>query len=216
MKYRNYLIVDTETTGLDPESGAEIVQLVAKAINGNDLSDHHSKTLSLLIQPQFPEKAEKRAVEIIGQDLFDNACKNGLHPKVALAKFFEFANSLNFKGKFYKPVFVAHNARFDFKMIYHWAKHYKLAKEESDVPVDHRLFDTVVLFMSLFENDPKVNTFNLDSWLNRLGMTRASKKHDALEDVMLLSSMFVRSMKFLRLCHSNMRIGVNNNEIQKR
>lgn len=207
MQDRNYVVLDCETTGLDPEQSCEIVQISVKGINGNDLADHYQKQLTLILKPQHPEKAQPKALQVIGQDLWLKAQNEGLEPRVALRKIFEYVEGLNTKkGKWTKPIMVAHNAKFDHKFVSYWAQHYKLIKSEDDLPYDFRILDTVGMFMMLYENDPSVKTYNLDSWLGKLNMARASGTHGADEDVKLLSQAFVRTLKLLRRVRANMTV----------
>lgn len=217
MQDRNYVILDCETTGLDPETNAEIVQISVKGINGNDLADHHSKQLTLILKPQHPELAEPKAIQVIGPELWEKAQKEGLDPKTAIRAIFNYIWGLNIKkGKWTKPIMVAHNAKFDHKFITYWAKHYKIIKSEDDLPYDFRILDTVGMFMMLYENDPTVKAYNLDTWLSKLNMARASNTHGADEDVKLLSLAFVRTLKLLRKVRANMIIAESkkSNEVQ--
>ena len=81
------IVADIETTGLDPNAGAEIVQISARALNPFDLSDHHCGSINLLLKPDHPETAHPKALEVIGPALWEKARKEGVDQKVGLNKF---------------------------------------------------------------------------------------------------------------------------------
>ncbi len=216
MKHRHYVITDLETTGLDPLAGAEIVEIAAVAVNGTDLNDHHAGPFHVLIKPQRPELAHPDALAVIGPELWERAQKEGLERKVALRQYYKYVDSLNYTGRYYKPEFVAHNAPFDHGFLLHYMLEDKVIKTKDDLPYGRNLFDTITMFKCLFENDPAVNNFTLDSWLKRLGMRRDTKNHSAIEDTKLLAQVFVRQMRFFRNCHAQMKIaGVDTAKTKK-
>jgi len=207
---RNFIIVDTETTGLDPTQGHEIVQLSAKAINAWDLTEHHAGTFNAYIKPQNPELASPEAIEKIG-DVWTKATQEGLQPKVVFEEFVKWVESVNDNNNWYsRPTLVAHNMSFDMKFIEYWFQHYKVLtlndKGELDIPWSRITLDTVNILFSIFESDASVSDMKLDTFLEKMGLTRKSDTHDALEDVELLSQIFVRSLKFLRECRKRMRV----------
>lgn len=205
---RHFAVCDTETTGLDPDKGHEIIQIAAKAINYFDLSNHHAGEFSILIKPQRPEKADKEALDVIGP-LFERAMKEGVHPKVALEAFIKWFQSLNHQNKILtKPVFVGQHAKFDIKFIVATLKEHGLFTSEDDLPWMSNLhFDLQQSSFELFCMDPNIDNLKLDTMLKACGMKeRKDKTHDALEDVRLEASYFVRLMKFFRACKNKMKI----------
>lgn len=207
---RNFIVFDTETTGLDPLSGHEIVQLSAIAINAWNLEIHHAGTFNALIKPQNPEVAEAKAIDVIG-DVWTKANEEGLHPKVVFEEFVKWVESVNDNNNWYsRPMMVAHNLDFDIKFINYWFNKYKILstndKGEIDTPWSKIGIDTMTIFFSMFESDASITDIKLDTILEKLGLARKSADHNALEDVELLSQAFVRSLKFLRECRKRMRV----------
>ncbi len=202
---RNYFVYDTETSGLDPEQGHEIVQIAARALNGWNFDDHHAGKFHILIKPQNPEKADPKALEVIGP-LWDKALKQGVEPSVAYQSLFNWIVKTNDSGKvFTKSVLVGHNADYDDMMTTYFFKKYKLVKNRDDKPW-FKIFDSWQTMMELWESDPNVNKFNLDAYLALLGIQRSGNHHDAMEDVDLLTEAFRRTMKFMRRCNKSLRI----------
>lgn len=212
-RFKNYIVHDIETTGIYPEMGHEIVQLSMKAINGNNLSYFPGGQLTLLIKPQFPEKAEPKAIEVIGKELFEKANKEGLEPKVAFKRALEFISQYNGDGsnKWEKPWMVGHNYKFDFDFSNYWYKHYKLISSVDDAPYHFNFLDTLQMMHCLFNIDHPVN-YRLDTLLEIFGDARGTENHDAEEDVNQTADKFIRFMKFFRECRRRMRINPKETE----
>lgn len=206
---RNFIVFDTETTGLDPREGHEIVQLSAIAINSWDLEPHPIKPFNAFIKPQFPDKASQGALDVIGP-IFDTAVNKGLEPKVVFNKFLEWVGKVNDSGEWIsKPIRVGQNVKFDINMTDYWFKHYKVIKTtksgKDNAPWSYITLDTHDIAFSLFESDPTMNRFNLDALCEKFGLKRKGDYHDAMEDVELTSEIFVRMMRFLRQCKKRAR-----------
>lgn len=203
---RNYIVLDTETTGLSPIEGHEIVQIAAKAINHFDFSDNHAGTLNLLIKPQRPEKASAKAIEVIGP-IWPAAQKDGLHPKAVLQRLYDWIKVVDGgTNVMTKPIVVGYNIRFDLAFLEAGMLEYKIVESLDDLPWSRQSLDVQDIALFLFESDPSMINFKLDSFLSKLGMERNTAKHDALEDVELTAQAFVRSMKFFRLCRSKLKV----------
>lgn len=197
---RHYIVTDTETSGLDPEKGHEIVQLCATAINCYSLEKHPAGTFSVLIKPLTPEKADPKAIEVIGKDLWERAQKEGIEPKVAYERFMKWAASINVEKNFWKkPMWVGFNLKFDFPFVTYMLKKHKLYPEdEFKLPWSFNYFDLYYILYALCETDPDVKNFKLDTLLSKLGLKRKNNTHSAEEDVELTAEAFVRTMKFFR------------------
>lgn len=207
---RNYLVVDTETSGLRPEEGHEIIQIAGIAVNAWDLGIHHAGRFIVLLKPQRPEKADTKAIQILGP-LWERALKEGIDPKVGLQQFHDWAEKVNDgKAGYTKPMLTGHNIPFDDKFLQYASREYKVIKDDQSPPWDYHVVDTWSLMFTLFESDPNVFRFNLDTYLEQLGMARNSTigVHDAAEDVELTYKAFVRTMKFFRECRRRMKITV--------
>lgn len=206
---RNIILADTETTGLDPENGCEVIEIYATAINCWNLKDHAAGPFHAIIKPQRPEKAEAGALKVVG-NLWTEALTNGVDAKTAWEKFTSWCNSINDEGKIMtKPIIFGHNwVNFDRKFCHHHMKEYNCIKKSDygwEFPWAFE-FDTMQIFWMLFENNPDVNDLKLDTWLSKFNLKRKASTHSAEEDVELLKQLFVRSMDFLRRCQGKMRI----------
>lgn len=197
---RHYMVMDTETSGLYPEKGHEIVQLCATAVNCYTLEKHPAGSFSVLIKPQNPDKADPKAIEVIGKDLWDRAQKEGLEPKVAYDRFLKWCANINVKKSFWeKPMFVGFNLKFDVPFINFMLKKNGLYPEdEIKLPWSVNYLDLYHILYVLCETDPDVKNFKLDTFLQLLGLSRASENHDAVEDVQLTADVLIRTLKFFR------------------
>jgi len=95
----SYVIVDLETTGLDPAAN-EIIEIGAIRIEGKEIKDIFNK----LIKPTKPVSAEITAITGITQDMLDNE----IPVKPALQMFKEYIG---------ESILVAHNAEFDLSFL---------------------------------------------------------------------------------------------------
>jgi len=204
---RVYVICDTETTGF-MGTGAEIVEIAAKALNPWDFSDHHAGTFHCYIKPQRPEKASAKALEVIGDVWAKANSDEALHPKVAYQKMVDYFNACNpNKSVFESPIFVGHNSKgFDMPFITASLMEYGIIKDPKDTPWSMFSLDTMDMMIMLWESDPDVHRFKLDNLLEIMAMGRKAKTHGALEDVELTAKAFVRLMTFFRACRKSMRL----------
>ena len=202
---RNIFLYDTETSGLRPEEGAEIVQIAATAINFWDFKPHHAGNFSILLKPNKPEKASQKAIEVIGLDLWNKAINEGVDHKVGLITFCEWVNNLNDQNKdFTKPYMAGHNLLFDYNFTVSELKEYKIISHAGEAPFQEKIIDTWSLAWSLFEGDKTVNNIGLDNLLQLLKIQRSGNVHDAVEDVKLNAVLLERFMKFFRECRKRM------------
>lgn len=195
---RNFVVYDLETTGLDPNKGAEIVQIGATILRYGDYDFHELGSFEILIKPEHPEKADSQALKVIGKDLWDRANDKGVHPKTGLRKFYRFIDEANWSGKYWgAPIRVGfNNNSFDDKFLEFWMKHYKvIGQKKDDMPWSYFSLDVYPLMFSVFGRDNLKNN-KLDTFAEMLGMSRASSTHDALEDVMITAKIFQRYMRF--------------------
>lgn len=182
LKEYTFTVVDTETTGLSPYKGAELLEISAVKINSDfnlDLNNH----FTTLIKPEKPIPSKTIEINGIDEKMVENA------PLIdeVLPKFAEFAEN---------TVFIAHNAKFDFTFInYYMKKHC----------VDCKLvciLDTVSITKKFF---PNIGRYNLDSLIRYFDINveiENSYRHRALFDAVNTSVVFLKAiekMKFLGL-----------------
>ena len=207
IEQRNYCVFDLETTGLYPEEGAEIVQIGAIAFNHYDYSQHDAGIFEVILKPQFPEKANKEAIKIIGEELWERANNEGLHPKVGLRAFIDYIDLLNPSGKFWNaPVLVGFNSiRFDEPFLQYWLKHYKIIKNTKEWPWANTSIDVKCQMSDLFAKDNLPNR-KLDTFLDMLGIPRSTEEHSAIEDVDRTAQIFIRYRKLMERVRKNIKI----------
>lgn len=207
MNRRNFIVFDVETSGTDPDKNHEIVQLAATAINCHDLSPHYAGEFHLVLKPNYPECASPDALKIIGDELWQKALTKGIDQKLGLGSFLDYIRRVG-TSKYDNPILVAHNRQFDIKMLEKWCLRYNLIKdlELSSIPWNFMPFCTMQAMFALWENDPDVANYKLDTFLSLLGRKRSGNTHDALEDVRETAHCFVRYLRFMRHCRSKMTV----------
>ena len=168
-----YVVFDTETTGLDPNGGDEIVQIAAvRLLNGKRVD---GEVLDLLVDPErsIPPVATK--VHGISQEMVEGAPKID----VAGARFHRFCEN---------AVLVAHNAPFDMAFFHRHAG--RIGAE-----FDHPVFDTVLLSAILFGQG---ESHTLDALSQRLGVVIPEKdRHTALGDTVATADVFQKMLAML-------------------
>ena len=161
------IVLDTETTGLDPEQGDRIVEIGAVEL-WNHLPT--GKTFHKYLNPERSMPAEAFAVHGLSDDflkdkpLFAAVCD----------PFLEFIGNA--------PL-VAHNAMFDFGFI-----NAELARLSKPLVAAHRIVDTLQLARRKHPAGPN----SLDALCKRYGIDNTKRtKHGALMDAALLAQVYV-------------------------
>lgn len=166
-----FVAFDTETTGLNPSDGDEIIQLGAiRGVNGKIL---YSETVDQLVDPQ--RHLPKIATEITGitpemlqgQPLIDPV----------LQEFHTFVD---------KAALVAHNAAFDMRFL-------ELREEQSGVQFRNPVLDTLLLSSIVHPNQ---ETHSLDAIADRMNLTILGR-HTALGDAIVTAEIMVRLIPLL-------------------
>ncbi|UOD34895.1 3'-5' exonuclease [Deferribacteraceae bacterium V6Fe1] len=170
-----FTVVDTETTGLSPYKGAELLEISAVRINSDfklDLNNH----FTTLIKPEKP--IPSKTIEINGID--DKMVENAPVVHEILPKFAEFAEN---------TVFIAHNAKFDFTFINYYMKKHS---------IDCKLIcilDTVNIAKKFF---PNIGRYNLDALIRYFNIDvkiENSFRHRALFDAVNTSVVFLKAVE---------------------
>ncbi len=169
-----YVVFDTETTGLLPSQGDEIVQIAAMRVVGGRLLE--AERLDLLVDPgrRIPEASTR--IHGITEAMVAGA------PDIAEAgrQLHDFARG---------AVLVAHNAPFDMAFFH---KHADRIGREFDNPV----LDTVLLSSLLF-GVTEVHT--LDALCARLGVVLPeAERHTAMGDTRATAKVFVKMLEMLK------------------
>lgn len=166
-----YAVFDTETTGLKPSQGDEIIQIGAvRLVNGRILYD---ETLDQLIDPRRPVPEESVKIHGIAPELLLG------QPTIlqALPDLHHFAEG---------SVLVAHNAAFDMKFL-------KLKEEACGVRFDQPVLDTLLL--SWFVH-PHQESHSLEEVAKRLGIAIVGR-HTALGDALVTAEIFNKLIPLL-------------------
>jgi DNA polymerase-3 subunit epsilon len=167
----NYTVFDTETTGLDPTGGDEIIQIGATRIVGGKLRRH--ECFEQLVDPGRPIGAASIAVHgirpemVAGQPTLD----------AVLPAFHAFARD---------TVLVAHNAAFDLRFL-------QLKEATTGVVFDQPLLDTLLLSELVH---PQQASHGLEAIAERFGVAVLGR-HTALGDAMVTAEVFVKLIPLL-------------------
>lgn len=169
----NCVVFDTETTGLLPQQGDEIVQLAAVRIVNGRIVD--SEVFDTLVNPGRPIPAGSTEVHGITDVMVADA------PSVAeaLRRFHRFAAG---------AVLVAHNAPFDMQFL-------RRREEELGLRFDHPVLDTVLLSAVVFGQH---EVHSLDALTHRLAVTIPEEaRHTAIGDARATAEAFLRLVRIL-------------------
>ena len=167
----NYTVFDTETTGLDPRGGDEIVSIGAVRIVNNRLMAEDR--FDQLVNPQRPLRWESIQIHGIEEEDLRN------QPVIAevLPRFHQFAEN---------TILVAHNAAFDMRML-------QLKEAETGVRFINPVLDTMLLSYVVH---PAQENHNLTTIARRLGID-VTGRHTALGDAMATANMFLKLIPLL-------------------
>ncbi len=167
----NYTVFDTETTGLDPRGGDEIISIGAiRVVNGRLL---HTETVNQLVDPCRSVPAE--SIKYHGID--DGMLKGKPTIEKVLPFFHQFARN---------TVLVAHNAAFDMRML-------QVKEKATGIRFDNPVLDTMHLSAILH---PAHHDHTLDTIAKRLGVSLI-KRHDALGDAIATGEVFIKMISLL-------------------
>ncbi|HEX9857224.1 MAG TPA: 3'-5' exonuclease [Paracoccaceae bacterium] len=169
-----YVVFDTETTGLLPAQGDEIVQIAAvRIVNGRRVE---GEVFDTLVNPRRPIPAASTEVHGITQAMVAEA--PGIE-EVGRA-FHKFAEG---------AVLIAHNAPFDMAF---------LRRHETGIGArfDNPIFDTVLLSAVVFG---QAEPHSLDALAHRLGITIPQEvRHTAIGDTMATADAFLKLLPMLQ------------------
>ncbi|HHW64420.1 MAG TPA: DNA polymerase III subunit epsilon [Rhodocyclaceae bacterium] len=166
-----FTVFDTETTGLNPSQGDEIIQIGAtRILNGKLL---RSESFEQLVDPQRPLAPESAKIHGItcemlrGQPTIDKV----------LPAFHAFAAD---------TVLIAHNAAFDMRFL-------QLKEAETGLRFDQPVLDTLLLSAVIHPNQ---ESHRLEAIADRLGLTIVGR-HTALGDAIVTAEVFLKLVPLL-------------------
>jgi DNA polymerase-3 subunit epsilon len=166
-----YTVFDTETTGLEPSNGDEIIQVgAARIVNGRLL---RQETFDQIVDPEIPLKPEGIPIHGITEDMV----RGQPNIDLVLPAFHEFCED---------TVLIAHNAAFDMRFL-------QLKEERTGIRFKQPVLDTLLLSAVVHPNQ---ESHKLDVILERLGITIGTR-HNALEDALATGEVFLKLVKLL-------------------
>ena len=166
-----YTVFDTETTGLEPANGDEIIQFGAvRILNGRLLQQEH---FDQLVDPRIPLKAASIAIHgitdsmLLGQPTID----------LVLPAFHDFCVD---------TVLVGHNVAFDMRFL-------ELKEAKFGLRFEHPVLDTLLLSAVAHPNQ---QSHSLEAIMQRLGI-EMDQRHNALADATATAKVFIRLLPAL-------------------
>lgn len=166
-----YTVFDTETTGLEPSKGDEIIQIGAVRIVNNRLL--RNETFNQLVDPERPLRPETIPIHGITDDMV----RGQPTIDVVLPGFHEFCED---------TVLIAHNAAFDMRFL-------QLKEERTGVRFGQPVLDTLLLSAVVH---PHQESHKLDAIAARLGIS-IENRHNALDDALATAEIFLKLLPLL-------------------
>ena len=166
-----YSVFDTETTGLQPSAGDEIIQIGAVRIVNNRLL--RQEIFDQLVDPDIPLKPEGIPIHGITEAMLSGQPRLD----VVLPAFHDFCA---------ETVLVAHNAAFDMRFL-------QLKEDSIGVRFTQPVLDTLLLSAVIHPNQP---SHELESLALRLGI-RVVGRHTALGDAYVAAEVFLKMIPLL-------------------
>lgn len=166
-----FTVFDTETTGLDPAAGDEIIALGAVRIVNNRLLRY--ETYEQLIDPKRPIASMSQTVHGISHDMLRG------QPTIdaVLPQFHEYCAD---------TVLVGHNAAFDLRFL-------QMKEARTGVRFTQPVLDTLLLSEVLHPNQA---SHALEAIAGRLGVAVVAR-HTALGDALVTGEIFLRMIPLL-------------------
>jgi DNA polymerase-3 subunit epsilon len=167
----SYTVFDTETTGLNPSQGDEIIQIGAtRILNGKLL---RAESFEQLVDPERPLAPESAKIHGITSEMLRG------QPTIdrVLPAFHAFSAD---------TVLIAHNAAFDMRFL-------QLKEEQTGLRFDHPVIDTLLLSAVVHPNQ---ESHRLEAIAERLGLTIVGR-HTALGDAIVTAEVFLKLIPLL-------------------
>lgn len=166
-----FTVFDTETTGLEPSKGDEIIQIGAARIVNNRLL--RQEIFDQIVDPEIPLKPESIPIHGITEDMV----LGKPNIDIVLPAFHAFCED---------TVLIAHNAAFDMRFL-------QLKEERTGLCFTQPVLDTLLLSAVIHPNQ---ESHKLDVILERLGI-KIDSRHNALEDAWATGEVFLKMLPLL-------------------
>ena len=166
-----YTVFDTETTGLDPDGGDEIISIGAVRIANN----------KIIYQDLFEELVDpKRDIPLESYNI------HGINYEMVAGKKDINATLPIFKNYTSQSVLVGHNIAFDMKML-------KVKEKTTNIKFSNPVLDTLLLSAILH---PAQEKHDMESIAKRLGIDILGR-HTALGDAIATAEIFLKLVSIL-------------------
>ncbi|MGQ3671462.1 exonuclease domain-containing protein [Xanthobacter sp. TB0136] len=168
----SFTVFDTETTGLDPRGGDEILQIGAtRIVNGKLL---RGESFDQLVDPQ-------RSIPEAG------IAVHGVTPQMVRGQPTIAEVLPRFRAYVADTVLVGHNVAFDMRFL-------KLKEDSTGIVFDQPVLDTLLLASVVYPNEER---HGLEALAERLGI-RVEARHRALGDAIMTGEVFLKLVPLLR------------------
>jgi len=167
----SFVVFDTETTGLRPSKGDEIISVAGVRVDHGKMD--RGDTFSRLVNPGMPIPKDSIQYHGITDDMV--ADEHGLKDVLP-----------DFKSYVGTSILVAHNAAFDMKFL-------RLKEESLGIRFDNLVLDTLLLSVFL---EHESQNHSLDAIAERMGIN-IDGRHTALGDSFATAEILIRMFDML-------------------